>query len=303
MSSNKNGGEISALKRTFVNNDGCLRAVWQLIITWSGWYALYLGSAILLSRLMLSMFSSWGVNNANIALAPGWVQYLTIYQAELLTAVPTLIASAAAWFALRCYRRRTSAPSARTTAAAFTAGVAAAMALMVIFLLADSMRITSPVPELTPDIVLLLLFSLITSVFESIAVFGYVRLMADRHINRLAGHVAAAVTFFIFGMVGFVSVGAAINSLLIGLALSLIAERYSLFACAALRTGWLWTVCALAGFPENVRGVFTMYPVSENFLTGGYAGPEGGFAVALICAAIIAVYLIIPEIKHRRRKA
>lgn len=301
MSSDK--ASCAVIRRIFTNQAGYLRAIWQFLLILICWHALSFAAAYLLSRFIYGLFESWGITGANISLAPGWVRFIAAYQAQLISSVPAIISAFAAVYAMRFYRddcRRPTSAKALYAAAGFPAGIAASIILMCIFLVCDSMRVTSTSPDMTPDIVLMLPFSIIAAAAECCVAFGYVRTMASRHAGRIAGHIIAAAAFCLMNLLGFGTVLSAVNSLLIALVLSVVSERFGLAACIALRGGWLWAISSISGFPDSVHGMYTMYPVSENALTGGFNGPESGLAVTIICLAICVFTLMIPEIKKRK---
>lgn len=277
---------LNKVKNVFLNADGRLRAVWQLTAAVLVWYAVYIGAAVGLSRLLLSLFAGWGVTNANIALAPGWVRFLAGYQAQLINAVAALICAAAAFPLARIYRGKKHI-TISNVCIGFLTGAALAMVLMAMFLIADSMRVTSKVPAFGAGMAITFVFCTITAVMEGTVVFGYVRTMTSAHAGSIFAHLLSVAMFLAISLPGTQNLMGAVNALLVGMVLSLAAERAGVGACIALRTGWLWGVSALAGFPGS-SGVYTMYSVSEEFFTGGTYGPEAGAAVGIICLATIA---------------
>ena len=285
---------LNKVKNVFLNADGRLRAGWQLTAAAVLWYAVYIGAAVGLSRLLLSLFAGWGVTNANIALAPNWVRFLAGYQVQLINAAAALICAAAAYPLARMYRVKKQG-AISDVCISFGIGVAAAMVLMVMFLISDSLRVTSGVPVFNAGMAAAFVFCTVTAVMEGTFVFGYVRAMTSAHAGRIFGHLLSAAMFLLISLPGIQNFMGAVNALLVGMVLSLTAERAGNGACIALRTGWLWGVSALAGFPGS-SGMYTMYSVSEEFFTGGTYGPEAGAAVGIICLAI-TVFAFREELK------
>jgi len=292
---------LNDLKNIFVDREGRLRAVWQLGLAVMCWYAVYIASAVITSRLLLRMFAEWGVTNANIALMPAWVQFLAAYQSRIAGAAASGICLCAALPLLKKYPSApscTPAPVLKQTAA-LCCGIVAAMAFLGIFLIADSVRVTRTAPRFTADIPLMLVYHAIAAAAECMVSFGYVRRMTASHAGRIAGHIAASIFFasaaFVASGVNLSALGI-INCLLAGLLLSFISERYGHVTCAALRTGWLWAIGWLAGFVDNTAAMYTAYPDSERFLTGGFCGPDAGFAATLALAALLVIF-IYPTVK------
>ncbi len=288
---------LNKLKKVFLNCEGRLRAVWQLTAVVLGWFAVYAASAVGISRLILSLFARWGVTNANIAMCPAWVQYLAAYQAQLSMAAAGIVCLALVLPVLRVYpaKARMTVKAAVKNSVFFAAGVLLPVALMGIFMLTDSMRTTKVVQVFTADIIIVLAVSLITAASECAAAFGYVRRMAECHAGKAAAVMISAAVYCVIGLVSFSTALGVLNSLLIGIVLSIVCAKISLGPVIALRAGWLWSAAALAGFDGS--GVLSLYPVSENIFTGGYYGPESGMAVTLICVCVIAV-LMRTELKH-----
>ncbi len=282
---------LNNIKKTFVNGEGRLRALWQLIAAAAVWFAVYVASAVGISRLILALFSRWGVTNANIALCPAWVQYLAMYQSQLSAVVSGIVCIAIAYPAMRVYsgKAKVSAKEAAADCAYFAAGVLIPMALMGIFLLTDSMRTTGKMQLMWVDLIIVLIGSIVTAAAECIAAFGYVRRMTEAHWCKTASCVTAAAVYCLIGLISFGGVWGVVNSLLIGFVLCIVSEKVSLGAVIALRAGFLWSAAAVAGFDGS--GIFSLYPVSENLITGGYSGIECAIAVTLICVTVIFVLM------------
>lgn len=290
MLSNKLRGVPAAFKNTFIASDGKLRAVWRLMLAMLAWYALYALAAMGVSRLMFSLFESWGVTSANLYLTPAWVQYLVSYQAQLFHVAAALPAALAGWLLARPLRRRRPGVSAGYTAAAavmgFFGSITAAMLLSMVFRRADSMRATSAQAVFSVDVLIMLAVYLIAALAEGQLALGYIRETVLERGGRTLSYIAAAVMFC--AMTGFASgVLGVVNTLLLALTLCRIAEKAGVWAAVGVRAGWLWAVNSLAGFPGGGVSVQTLYPVSENLLTGGDAGIMSGLAVTLVCGAIL----------------
>ncbi len=290
MLSNKLRGVLAAIHRAFIASDGKLRAVWRLMLTMLAWYALYALSAVGVSNLLIRLFESWGVTSANLSLTPAWVQYLVSYQTQLFHVTAALPAALGGWLLTLPMRRARPGLSIGHTVAAtalgFFGSIAVATLLSTLFQLTDSMRATSTQAVFSVDILLMLAVYLIAAMAEGQLALGYIREMTLERSGRTFSYAAATAMFC--AMNGFAS-GApgVINTLLLALTLCRIAEKAGVWAAVGVRAGWLWAVNSLAGFPGGGVSLQTLYPVSENLLTGGDAGPMSGLAVTLVCAAIL----------------
>lgn len=305
MWSNKLRGVLTAIRRTFIASDGELRAVWRLAVTMLAWYALYALSAVGVSRLLFSLFESWGVTSANLSLTPAWVQYLVSYQAQLFHMTAALPAALAGGLLARHMRRKKTGSSSGHNAAAaalgFFGSIAAAMLLSMLFHMTDSLRPASAQAVFSVDILLMLAVYLIAALAECLLALGYIRKMVLERGGRALSYATATAMFC--AMSGFATgTLGVINTLLLALTLCRIAEKAGVLAAVGVRAGWLWATNSLAGFPGSGVSLQTLYPVSENLLTGGEAGPMSGLAVTLICCAILWFSICRPALRAFKQR-
>lgn len=294
---------MSAIRSTFIAADGRLRAVWRLSAAILAWYALYALSAFGISNLLIRLFESWGVTSANLSLAPAWFKYLVSYQTQLFHVSAALPAALVGWLlARKSGRTGTSAVhTAAWAALGFFGSVSAATLLALIFQLTDSLRAVSARVSFSPDIILMLAAYLIAAAAEGQLAFGYIREMTLKRGGRVPSYAAAAAMFC--AMTGFSSgaVGV-VNTVLLALVLCCIAEKGGVWASVGARAGWLWAVNSLSGFPGGGVSLQTLYPVSENLLTGGDAGPMSGLAFTFFCGLILYFALCRPALRGLKRR-
>lgn len=279
--------------RIFISRGGRLRAGWVFLITAAAWYCASALIALGVSRALAAMFKAWGVTNANLHLAPAWVQLIAAYQTGIFTAASALASAAVGALLMRRRARASIAPLI-----AFASGAAAAAALAGIFILADSMRLVTRTPEWSVNIPITLAICLISALGEGMLALGFMREAAAKHGGRAAGYAAATALLFIMDGGYARDIPGMINTLLAALLLCHVAEKSGgVGAAVALKTGWTWSAAALIGFPGSEGALLSLYPVSENLLTGGKAGIMSGLAVTLICGAIIWFSICMPHVK------
>ena len=252
-----------------------------------GWHVVIIIASLGAGRLLETLFAAWGVNAGNILLYPKWVQYLAAYQTQLFFAISAAIAALGGYL----LRRHTGGDEPDRvkrvlgTGIGFFSGIFAAAALAILFLMVDSMRLESFELFISPDIPIVLIVSLLIGIAEAQLAFGYVRAMANQRGGRTAGFVCAAIMYVMMEGSYLSGIIVTANAVLGAVVMCLIAEKLGAGAAAGLKTGWLWTSTALISFGGS--GMLTMYPVSEQILTGGGKGPEAGLLITLFIVVIL----------------
>lgn len=288
---------MSSIKRFFLGSDVRLRCVWRLMAAYAGWFMLFISASLAVSGILSALFGAWGVTSRNLRLAPVWVQYLAVYQtriAHILCAAVT----AAAGYAV-CRKHAPVRLRIRSALTGFAAGIACVVLITGLFLLTDSIRTASAKPAFSAHIPLMLVYFLVLSAAEGFAAMGYVRATTASRAGKIPSVIAATVMFLIMNHYAAGSVVGLINLLFIAVAGCCIAEKYGVAAFIGLRAGWLWAETSLAGYPGSTGAVFSVYPVSEHLLTGGFNGLTEGLATTLCCSAVIFFLLICPEIRKK----
>lgn len=274
--------------RLLFGGDGRLRVWWKLLVAAVCWYVGRLPVNTALLWLLSRLFRLWGLNAANLSLAPVWMQTLSRWSVPLCAAVTDLLTAAILLFPLRVRFGRK-----RTFIAALIVSCAGTLLLSLGFLALDSLRLLEKVPRFTWDVPVLLLTGFCASPAQGLAVFGFAFRELKGKMPRPVAHLLCAALFFAVSGGYRLGIMGMVNVLLLGAALSVAAERWSVGCAVGLQTGLLWASTALLSYPDCAgQGLFTLYAVSENWLTGGKGGLTSSTCLTAACILFLAFHFL-----------
>ena len=286
------------LGKVFMRPNGSLRPGWFVIGALIIVRILGLGVRLGLNSGFYALFSAWRVNASNIHLAPRWAQLIYSWHGSFVTLAVCAVLTAVSLFMRR--RRLGSAAHLRTDFRnGLVPGIFSGLFTLcsgAVFLIMDSMRPEWPITQ--PYFDLNLLFMLPVTVFTALSeelftkgvVFDGVRQVW----KRPAAIAATAAVFFVLngGYAGSILCG--INVLLMGIVCCMLYERRGLWAAVLFRGIWSYCSVFVAGFGQKSMSVYSLYSVSEAWLTGGDSG--------MICGLWMTFWLASIAVWMERRK-
>jgi membrane protease YdiL (CAAX protease family) len=288
-----------------VAKDGGLRAVWRLALAVLAYIVWTNGITVLLSYGFDALFTAWGVTKLNLSAAPGYARFLAADYGNIISVVSS------AGIAVFSYLAAPGRDRLRLRAKLFGVGALAGFAAVLVaaagFLALDSVRTTAASPDLTWSPAILLPVYLAAAVAEEFFARGYVLNMVSRRGNRPLGYLASAAVFLF--MTGGYALGilGILNMLLFSAVLCALSEKWPNWLNVGIRFGWGYAAVCLFAFPGASGGspVYTLYAVSEDFLTGGNGGLISGLYMTALLAAALWFFLLrgrklrLPFLKKR----
>lgn len=279
-------------KRAFAAKDGGLRAVWRLALAILAYVVWTNGVTALLSYGFDALFTAWGVTKLNLSAAPGYARFLAANYGNIISVVSS--AGIAAFAYLAAPRRDRLRLRARLFGVGTLAGLGAVLVAAAGFLALDSVRMTAASPDFTWSPAVLLPVYLAAAVAEEFFARGYVLSMVSRRGGRPLGYLASAAVFLF--MTGGYALGilGILNMLLFSAVLCALSEKWPNWLNVGIRFGWGYAVVCLFAFPGASGGspIYTLYSVSEDFLTGGSAGLVSGLYMTVFLAATLWFVLL-----------
>ena len=278
--------------RTFVDEDGGLRTVWKILVGLAACAIAYFGTTLALTALFGALFHAWGLNQNNLYLAPAWAQaVVAAHTGVVYFCAYALTALAGAWATRRW--RVPMTPERNVVWRALSAGAAPALILTGCALASDSLRFAYGWPRLTAAVWLWALVLAAGSVAEEVLL----RRVVGDPLNRKRHYITAAILSAALCVV----IHGAVLQPLRGCTLILMSlcgyawyRRGGLRASVAHRIAWSAVTTLLFGFPGASGGpaaaVWPLYTVSDDWLTGGAAGPEAS-AAALLMWLCLTLYM------------
>lgn len=244
-----------------------------------------------LVRAFGALFKAWGVNDANIHLAPAWARAVYVWHGSLATLTFAILTLPLVRWLRGLWGldpRFVEAPKGRLWRSALT-GAVAALIVAALCLLPDSSRLLWPLgaPRLSWTLPVLAALSLATAFAEEAFTK---RVLHDGLSGRWKGIWTAAVVCAVFWLTngGYAGgVVGAVNVLLMGWMGCALYARFGLWASVGFRWGWSLVNAFLLGFGGGEAAVYRLYGVSEALLTGGDAGPMFGLWATMMFAGLI----------------
>ena len=263
---------------------GGLRLVWLWIIGLAAYFAWNWGVELAFS-LVLGRLYTHAVNlrAASAAQTPVWAEIALQGYAPLhsiVKSVGTILIALGLKKCLRIGRGRAGFDMRRMLQWAL-AGLAAALAGTAICLLTDSLRLELPLsePGFAPRTALAVPVCLLSAFAGAAFMLGYLYESARTRLRRAPSILLLTAVEFAAGAgwrLGWIGM---LNLVLQALICCLLYDRFGLAAPIGLWFGWDFVLSAL--FVRGSGGVWTVYCVSEAWLTGGSDGLFGG-----ICATV-----------------
>ena len=277
--------------RLWSTGHGSIRTGWLLAASLFSYALVALATRYGLIRAFAALFDVWRIDPSNVHRAPAWARAVYVWHGSLAT-----LACAALTLLLAGRLRKlwglegalTGAPSAGLWRGSST-GVLAAIVVVVLCLLPDSMRLEWPLtaPRFTGALPVLLTVSLLSALGEAAFLK---RVLFDGLRGRWNGIWATAVVCMAFWLTGGGPAGgvvAAVNVLLLGLVCCLLYIRYGFWTSVGFRWGWGLANVFLLGFGGGDAAVYRLYGVSEALLTGGDAGPMHGLWTTMALIGVV----------------
>lgn len=275
--------------RVFLGSRG-LRCGWRAAAACALYYAWNTLATAFFTWIFALFFDAWGVNTLNLHLAPLWVRAAVNgypYAVSILVNAPAALAF------MRLARGMTNAAPRPLSAAFLAAGAGAAIVPAAAFILIDSIRLTPASPSFHWAVLASAPMYFIAAWSEQALSRGYVSGIVSKALGVPAAYVVSAAVFIVMngawsmGGIGFA------NMLILGVLLMAVTERFGAWCAVMLRAGFVWAANSVASFSENGFSVFSLYPVSENIITGGESGLMCGiFMTALL---VVCTWLILKK--------
>lgn len=283
-------------KSIWTADKGGIRTGWLLAVSLFGYAVIALGTRFGLMRLFAALFEAWGIDQTSVPRAPVWAQALYRWHGSFATLAFAALALALAKRVRRLWRLDgplVPAPSAGLWRAS-VAGILMAVAIAMLCLLPDSMRLEWPLnaPRFTGALPVLAAVNLFSALGEEAFLK---RVLFDGLRARWNGLWAVAAVCSVFWLTGGglgAGIIAAVNVLLLGLDCCLLYERYSFWTSVGFRWGWSVANAFVLGFGGGDAAIYRLYGVSESLLTGGDAGPMHGLWTTMALVGMIAALKI-----------
>lgn len=296
---------MGKLKKLFLDEHG-LRPVWRILAGAAAYAAALYAVIGGLGWAFGKLFDAWGLTTSNLAYAPRWARLIVAWHTDSVHALAYLACILVGMAAAKrlcgggCCERRIRP----WLAGAMGLGMAAGLTLAA--LLADSMRMELPFGEpllyiaQLRALAVLVLGKLSAEVLTKRIIFDPV---CARGKRALAYLLAALVSLLLTGILR--SPLGVINAMLAGLLGCVLYERGGLAAASAWQaawSGWCALVFRFPGMEASAEPVYTLYHVSDAWLTGGNGGPMCGAWATVFCSALL-IWLCRSEINNFATKA
>ena len=284
--------------KVYTDSSGRLRTGWLLALSL---VSCALAALVVRGGLALcfkALFGAWGIDESTAARAPGWARWLYTWHGSLISLAAAAAAIGLSATLRRLWRISGNAPafSAARTALCWLIGTAMALLIAALCLIPDSMRLEWPLsrPRFSGALPALWIIGLAgvlaEEVFTKRVLFDGLRL---RWGSTWAVTVACAAFFLIGGGYAGNALCAA-NVALLGLVCCSLHARRGVWTSTAFRWGWSAANMFLLGFGGEDHGLYRLYHISEDWLTGGGSG--------LICGAWATLLLSVFLLWLERRK-
>ena len=295
------------LKRIFAADDGLLRAPWLLLIGCAAYLLWNRGISWGLGSAFSALFDLWGVNAANLHLAPAWARVVVNHYGSAVSLVSS--AGVIAIAVLLCRFGLREKPgirfSGRDLGIGSAVGAVVVAASVGLFLLVDSMRV-DPQNVFGADAVTFLPVCIAAACAEELFCRAFVikAIVRGRCEKRAACLTACIVSALILTIIsGALSLGVvgAINLLLIGFVCAALHLAGHAWASVGFRFAWSLFSTAVFCFPGGnavSAPVMSLYHVSDAWLTGGNGGLICGMWMTFVILAAAGILLF----SARRRK-
>ena len=288
--------------RIWTAGNGAIRTGWLLAASLFCYVLVAVATRYGLIRAFRALFDVWGVDSANIHLAPVWARMVYAWHDAFLA----LVFAAATLLIARWLRRLwglgmplVQAPRGELWRSAL-AGVLSVALVAALCLLPDSMRLEWPLtePVIGWRLPVAALFSLISVTAEEIFTKRVLYDGLGERWNALwASVVVCAVSWLTGGLAG--SAVGILNGLLLGWVGCALYSLGGLWTSVGFVWGWRFAMTCILGFGGGEASVYRLYGVSEALLTGGDAGPMHGlWATALL--ACIAAWTAIKKLRDNK---
>ena len=271
--------------------NGGRRTGWLLAASLFGYTLVALATRYGLIRAFAALFNAWRIDASNIHRAPAWARAVYAWHGSLATlacAALTLLLAGQLRKLWGLDGRLIDTPSGKLWRSTLT-GILAAMAVILLCLLPDSMRPEWPLtaPRLGWTLPVMALVSLLSTLAEEAFTK---RVLFDGLRQRWGGLWAAALVSAVFWLNGggpASGIVGSINALLLGWTGCLLYAGYGLWSAVGFRWGWSVANLFLLGFGGGEAAVYRFFGVSEALLTGGDAGLMHGLWTTLLLAGMI----------------
>ena len=257
----------------------------------------YFGAAYGISRYFDLLFLRLGLTQDIVS--PRSAVWL-LHARQPLSAIFVYLGEAliCAWFFHLFAGEKPSAMRPASLLSGVGVGSAAAALPAVLFLLTDSIRIEAvglPSPDWITDAAVCAAACFAEEWLCRRLAYGRIGV----GLGKKAGLAAACVSMALFGQSWAQGWNGILNALLTALFCCVLYERYGSGASFGFRFLYRCAFLLFFGFPGcgGTSPLLRFYSVSEEFLTGGSFGPDGGaFMTILLC------FLLLPYILRRMRK-
>lgn len=275
----------------FRNREGVVRLVWLWMTGFAVYFAWNWGVELLFAQTLGRLHShAMNLNYHDAVQAPLWAS-MVLRGYEPLLAIAQSVGTILIFFSLkrllhnhgdhegfdlRCLGRWT------------LLGLGAALAGTALCLLTDSLRLELPLSE--PNLSLRLLEAmpvcLLATMAGEVFMMDYLYESARAHMRRIPSIALLVAVEFVAEAGWHLSWIGRINVLLQILLCCELHDRYGLAAPTGLWFGWSLVHSAL--FTLDTGGVWTLYHVSETWLTGGSHGLFNGVCMTALLAGVLA---------------
>ena len=290
----------SRIRRVFWK-DEALRPVWRVIFACLIYLGAFNGVLYGLAAIFGHLFDLWGLTNDNLTRAPIWAQTVVYLHSDFCYGMAYLISAVLGRIASR--RGIQTLPRSKSVfPTAVLLGFLLSAGLTGLALLTDSVRLEKPLSEPQFYLQTLIAFFLIFAGKWSQEVLCRRLIYAQLRKKRLLAITVSALVTMI--LTGEWTVCGAFSGLLLGVVACSLYERGGLLACTAFQTVWTaWSTLLFAfpGMTANATPVYTLYHVSDAWLTGGNRSILSGLWCTL-ALFVFALFLYRKDLENIYQK-
>lgn len=283
--------KMGTFMRVWKNGKGQVRLVWLLLFGTIAYAAVLYGVVGGMGWAFGKLFEAWGLTEANLSYAPGWAQYVVARHGDFAAALMYCLSTLFFLTAGKKLNGKTAPEKDLHGAFGALAGLGIGVLLTVLALIPDSVRLERPLGEPLLYPAQLIAFALLALGWINMEAVSK-RFAFDCAKSRCgrwqAYAVGTAAGMLLSG--NWSSWTGILNTVLLSLLTCVLYERGGLRASVGFgiaRNAWCMLVFRFPGLTTSAEPVYSLYHVSDAWLTGGGNGPVGGLWMTVCCLGIL----------------